>query len=236
MSYDMDHVGHSDPIVLCPTSNTSKERGVTILPLPCPPRETHYPSFRLGINAFTPTWAPNMPTQILAVFMDEAPERPAHLITYHLRLYNDDPSHHLRLVQWNDRPTLRIPWNFNSLSNSGHMFELTKDLFCFSLISSSTSDTYSQTQFPIGVNEEEFLNPRLTQPMNELEMRPSILPEFNPREILRTSVEPWSGCIMCLSDEKLWVLLPTPRPSDDIQEEMRNQAQQEMMDETAAMG
>ena len=222
ISYDMERVGQSNYIRLCPTSKASKERGVTILPLPVPPSENHVPAFRLGSNVFTPAWAPNMPSQIIAVFMDETAEGPVHLITYHLRLHNDDPSHPLRLVRWDDRPTLRIPWNFNGLSNSGHMFELTKDLFCFSLISSSATDSPSLTQFPIGANEEHFLNPGMTQPMNELELRPSILPEYNPREILRTSVEPWSGCILCLSEEKLWILFPCQRAegkSDGIQED-----------------
>ena len=216
MSYDMEFVGRGNSIRLCPKK--SKNHGVTIHPLPRP-REPHHPSFRLGTNVFTPAWAPNMATEILAVFMDETAEGPAHLISYHLRLSNSESSHPLRLVKWNDRPTLRIPWNFNSLSNAGHMFELTRSLWCFSLISSSDSDgvnTRSTTQFPADAREEDYLHPGLTQPMNELELRPEILPEYDQREILRTSVERWSGSITVLSNEKLWVIFPSCRSADSM--------------------
>jgi hypothetical protein len=201
-SYDLENLGRWDPIRFCPTKSLSQ--GVTILALPVPD-EKHSPSFRLGTVVFTPTWAAGMATNILMVFMDQTPDDPAHLISYHLRLSNKDPSHHLALMQWNDKPALRIPWNFHSLSNSGHMFELTKSLWCFSAVSSSASPP-SLTTFPDDAKPIDFLNPDGTQPMNELELRPNILPEFDPVEIMRTSVEPWSGSIVALANEKLWVI------------------------------
>ena len=200
---DLSNVGRRLPQCFCP-SKLAKE-SVTILPLPIP-SEDQDPSFGLATRIFSATWAPGMPTEIIAVFMAEPTEGLPHLVSYNLQMSNSQHSHPLRLVKWNGQPSHSVPWNNNSLTHSARMFELTETLCCFNVLSSAPSPCFcdseesSPSECPVHKDGEE------QGAMIELPLRPDVLPEFDPNELLRFSIEPWSGNMVVLTSQMLYVV------------------------------
>ena len=203
-SNEATNIGKHSATRLCPDKTDSDT--FTILPLPIP-SEDQDPSFSLATTAFTPTWAPDMPTEIIAVFMAEYREGLPLLISYHLQMSKSGPTHELELMKWNHSPSRCIPWNNNGLTNSARMYELGETLCCFNVLSSSpwpclcVPDGFFVTECPAHKDED-----RDKGAMIELALRPDALPPFTAHEIMRFSVEPWSGDLTVLSSQTLYVV------------------------------
>lgn len=208
-SNDMENVGKHTAIAFCPEKKKNDKETVTILPLPIP-SEDKDPSFCLATTSYTPTWVPGLPTEIIAVFMAEYREGLPLLISYHLQMSKTDPAHELKVIKWNHFPSQYIPWNNTSLTNSARLYELGETLCCFNILSSSLPPSFcmsdhdhsSATDCPAHADDQI----PDQEAMVELAIRPDAIPPFNGQENMTFSVEPWSGNIVVLSSQTLYVI------------------------------